>query len=187
MLYVQESLGPGEELVHVGKFSVIYTVQAIFMVIWGMVGSIMVIAAANYAYKHLGWLPTRYCPSDIVDSIPCLHPFIRIGSFGMFALGLITFTQMMIHRMTTEIAITNVRLIYKRGVIARQVGEISIDRIEGVGVLQTILGRMLNYGRLAVRGTGIGEVVLPAIEDPIEFRRAIEKAKALRSSKGKAE
>ena len=30
-----------------------------------------------------------------------------------------------------------------------------------------------------VRGMGVGEVVLPSIEDPIAFRRAIEKAKAI--------
>ncbi len=80
---------------------------------------------------------------------------------------------------TTEIAITNTRLVYKRGLVARHVGEMSIDRIEGVNVLQTILGRLLNYGRLAVRGMGIGEVILPPIEDPIAFRQAIEKARTI--------
>ena len=78
-----------------------------------------------------------------------------------------------------EIAITNNRLVYKRGLIARQVGEISIDRIEGVNVLQTVFGRIYNYGRLAIRGMGVGEVVLPPIEDPITFRKAIEKARVI--------
>ena len=86
---------------------------------------------------------------------------------------------MMVIKATTEIAITNTRLVYKRGLVARHVGEMSIDRIEGVNVLQTILGRIFNYGRLAIRGMGIGEVVLPPIEDPITFRQAIEKARAI--------
>jgi len=43
--------------------------------------------------------------------------------------------------------------------------------------LQSIFGRLFNYGRLAIRGMGIGEVVLPPIEDPIVFRQAIEKAR----------
>jgi len=55
----------------------------------------------------------------------------------------------------------------------------SIDRIEGVNVLQTVLGRIFNYGRLAVRGMGIGEVILPPIENPIAFRQAIEKARSV--------
>lgn len=175
MLYVQESLGPDEELIHVGKFNVMYTIQAIFNIVWGVVASILVIVGASFVYKQMGWFPQRL---GLEEGIKYLHPGIRIGAFFVFALGLLTFTQMMIHKMTTEIAITNRRLIYKRGVVARHVGEISTDRIEGVDVLQTILGRMLNYGRLAVHGTGIGKVVLPAIEDPIAFRRAIEEARS---------
>jgi hypothetical protein len=46
-----------------------------------------------------------------------------------------------------------------------------------VNVLQGILGRIFNYGRVMVRGMGVGEVILPPIEDPIKFRRAIEKAR----------
>jgi hypothetical protein len=52
-----------------------------------------------------------------------------------------------------------------------------VDRIEGVNVLQGILGRIFNFGRVMIRGMGIGEVVLPPINDPIKFRRMIEKAR----------
>ena len=86
---------------------------------------------------------------------------------------------MMIIKATTEIAITNRRLVYKRGLIARYVGEMNIDRIEGVNVLQGVWGRIFNYGRVMVRGMGVGEVVLPPIEDPIRFRKAIEKARSV--------
>jgi uncharacterized membrane protein YdbT with pleckstrin-like domain len=104
---------------------------------------------------------------------------MRIFSFIVFILGILSFVQLMIIKATTEIAITNTRLIYKRGLIARHVGEISIDRIEGVNVLQSILGRLFDYGRLAIRGMGVGEVILPPIENPIKFRQAIEKARSL--------
>ncbi len=53
----------------------------------------------------------------------------------------------------------------------------SIDRIEGVNVLQSIMGRIFGYGRVMVRGMGVGQVVLPPIENPIAFRKAIEKAR----------
>jgi uncharacterized membrane protein YdbT with pleckstrin-like domain len=86
---------------------------------------------------------------------------------------------MMIIKVTTEIAITNKRLVYKRGLVARYVGEINIDRIEGVNVLQGVLGRIFNYGRIMVRGMGVGEVILPPIEEPLKFRRAIERARSV--------
>lgn len=177
MLYVQQSLAPDEELVHIGKFHWMYTVNAFMAIFWGLVGSIAVIVFAVYAYTFMG----LYARPDItvIESIQSLHPAIRVVSFLVFIFGLLRFASMMIVKATTEIAVTTSRLVYKRGLVARHVGEISIDRIEGVNVFQTILGRIFNYGRVMVRGMGVGEVVLPPIEDPISFRRAIEKAKAL--------
>jgi len=176
MLYVEQSLGPDEEIVHVGKFHWFYTVQAFLGIFWGVVGSITVIVGSVYIYKSMGLFPPDV---GVLESVRGLHPGIRIAAFVVFGLGLVTFAQIMITQSTTEIAITNVRLVYKRGLIARQVGEMSIDRIEGINVVQTILGRIFNYGRLVVHGMGVGQVVLPSIADPIGFRKAIEEAKAV--------
>ena len=176
MLYVQQSLGPNEELVHVGRFHWMYTVHAFMSIFWGIVVSIIIIVGAYMAYKQLGYI---HPATGLLQAISILHPGIRIFAFVMFLFGLLGFAQMMVLKATTEIAVTSTRLVYKRGLIARYVGEISTDRIEGVNVLQTIMGRFFNYGRLAVRGMGVGEVVLPPIEDPIAFRQAIERAKAM--------
>lgn len=175
MLYVQQSLGPDEELIHVGKFHWMYTVNSFLAILWGLVGAIMIMFIAYKAYEFMGKLPPR---TGFFSAIQIIHPGIRGVSFLFFILGLVKFAQMMVVKVTTEIAITNNRLVYKRGLVARHVGEISIDRIEGVNVLQPILGRIFNYGRVMVRGMGVGEVLLPPIEDPISFRRAIEEAKA---------
>ncbi|MGN7438296.1 MAG: PH domain-containing protein [Alcanivorax sp.] len=174
MLYVQQSLGPEEELIHVGKFHWMYTVNAFLSILWGLVGAIMIMFVAYKAYAFMGHLPSG---TGFFGAIKIIHPGIRGVSFLFFILGLVKFAQMMVVKVTTEIAITNTRLVYKRGLVARHVGEISIDRIEGVNVLQPIMGRVFNYGRVMVRGMGVGEVLLPPIEDPISFRRAIEEAK----------
>ncbi len=176
MLYIQQSLGPNEEIVHIGEFHWMYTVQAFLAIFWGMVGSILVIVASVFMYKQLGKFPAGV---NWLEAIPYLHPGLRIFSFIVFVMGLLSFAQMMVVKATTEIAITNTRLVYKRGLIARQVGEMSVDRIEGVNVLQSIWGRLFDYGRVAVRGMGIGEVVLPPIDAPINFRQAIEKARSI--------
>lgn len=176
MLYVQQSLGPDEELVHVGKFHWMYTVNAFMAIVWGMVTAIFIIVGAILIYNQMGWFEPGI---SLLEQIRGIHPIVRIFAFIAFLLGLLSFAQMMVVKATTEIAITNTRLIYKRGLIARQVGEISIDRIEGVNVLQSILGRLFDYGRLAIRGMGIGEVVLPPIDQPIKFRQAIEKARSI--------
>lgn len=176
MLYVEQSLGPDEQLVHIGKFHWMYTVQSFMAIVWGIVISVMVVIGSVVVYRQMGWFPKDL---PLLEGVQYLHPGLRIGAFIAFVFGLLSFAQMMVIKATTEIAITNTRLVYKRGLVARHVGEMSIDRIEGVNVLQTILGRLFNYGRLAIRGMGIGEVVLPPIEDPIAFRQAIEKARSI--------
>ena len=149
--------------------------QCLFGHFLGLVGAIFIMFMAYQAYGLLGKLPSSNV--GFFAAIKIIHPGIRGVSFLFFILGLVKFAQMMVVKVTTEIAITNNRLVYKRGLVARHVGEISIDRIEGVNVLQPILGRIFNYGRVMVRGMGVGEVLLPPIEDPISFRRAIEEAK----------
>ena len=185
MLYVQQSLGANEELVHVGQFHSIYTVHSFSMIIWGIIGSVFVVCTALYGHEMLAQafgsdlFPSFSRDMGVLERIRHVHPGIRIFAFIVFIYGLLRFAQMMVVKATTEIAVTNHRLIYKRGLVARHVGEISIDRIEGVNVLQSFWGRIFDYGRLVVHGMGVGEVVLPPIADPITFRRAIEKAKTI--------
>ena len=176
MLYVQQSLGPDEELIFVGHFHWMYTVNAFMSIIFGMLISVAIIIAGIVIHKHLNVFPPNL---PVSEAIPALPVYVKGGAFLMFVMGVYSFAIKMVHKATTEIAITDTRLVYKTGVVARNVGEMSIDRIEGVNVLQTVLGRLFNYGRLAIRGMGIGEVILPPIENPIAFRQAIEKARSV--------
>ncbi|MFN3827745.1 MAG: PH domain-containing protein [Micavibrio sp.] len=174
MLYVQQSLSPDEEIIHIGYFHWMYTLKAVLAIFWGILGCIAVIVAAVYFQENY-W--TGFIAETALGKVQELHPGIRIFAFFVFIFGVMRFASMMVAKATTEIAITNMRLIFKRGLVARYVGEMSIDRIEGVNVLQSILGRIFGYGRIMVRGMGVGEVILPPISNPIAFRRAIEKAR----------
>ncbi len=174
MLYVQQSLSPGEELVHVGHFHWMYTVNALMGIFWGIVGCVAVMAAAIYLQLRFGH---GFEAPGLLGMIRETHPGVRLGAFFVLLLGLLHFAHQMIIKATTEVAVTTSRIIYKRGLVARYVGEMSIDRIEGINVLQTVMGRILNYGRLMIRGMGVGEVILPTLADPITFRKAIEKAR----------
>lgn len=174
MNYVRQSLTPGEELVHVGHFHWMYTLSAIMSIFWGFLSCIAILAAAVWFQNNFGF---GFMSESLLGMVRELHPGIRLVAFFAFLMGLLRFAHMMVIMASTEIAITNSRLIYKRGLVARYVGEMSIDRIEGVNVLQTVLGRLLGYGRIMVRGMGVGEVILPPLENPIAFRKAIEKAR----------
>ena len=49
-------------------------------------------------------------------------------------------------RWITEFAVTDRRVISKRGFIMRDTDEMNMDKVESVDVDQSILGRLLDYG-----------------------------------------
>jgi len=182
--YLIKSLTEDEQLIHVGKFHWMYTVHAVFQAIFGLAFAIAIIAfTLSFDPIIFGKIPDNW---PLFDQIRALHPGVKIISFMVFILGILRFAQMMIAKVTTEIGISDIRLIYKRGLVARDVIEINTDRIEGVDIAQGILGRIFGYGQLIVRGMGIGAVALPQIEQPIRFKKAIEKARKICKEKGNA-
>jgi uncharacterized membrane protein YdbT with pleckstrin-like domain len=73
----------------------------------------------------------------------------------------------------TEIAVTNRRVIYKKGFIRRRTNEMNTDKVESAQVDQSILGRMLDYGNMTILGTGEGFETLRTIAGPIKLRNCI--------------
>jgi uncharacterized membrane protein YdbT with pleckstrin-like domain len=70
-------------------------------------------------------------------------------------------------------AVTNHRVIYKRGFIRRHTVEMNMDKVETVDVDQSLLGRILGFGTIRVLGTGQGIETLNRIGSPILLRNAI--------------
>ena len=81
--------------------------------------------------------------------------------------------QAWFHRWTTETDVTNLRVVHKTGFIKRRTFEMSLDKVESVDVDQSILGRLLNYGNVTVRGVGEGAETITTIASPLDFRNHI--------------
>src|SRR6202043_1290624 len=77
------------------------------------------------------------------------------------------------HRWTTETDVTNLRVVHKTGFIKRRTFEMSLDKVESVDVNQSILGRLLTYGKVTVRGVGEGAETIQTIAAPLDFRNHI--------------
>lgn len=75
--------------------------------------------------------------------------------------------------LTTEMALTNKRVIAKSGIIRRNVIDVSNTKIEGVTYHQGIIGRIFGYGSVLVRGTGVGQVPVPFISQPESFKHEV--------------
>ena len=82
---------------------------------------------------------------------------------------------------STELAITDKRVIAKFGLIRRQTVELLHSKMEGMTVDQGILGRILNFGTVVVNGTGSGRTPIRGVSQPLEFRKT-----ALAEIEGKA-
>ena len=75
---------------------------------------------------------------------------------------------------TSELVITDRRVLIKVGFIQRQTFEMFISKIESVAVVQGMVGRLLNYGTVEIRGTGGSSESFATIAAPLQFRDAIQ-------------
>lgn len=73
----------------------------------------------------------------------------------------------------TELSITNKRVIAKTGVIRRDTVELNLNKLESIDVNQGIIGRMLGFGTITVKGTGGTQSAIKGISNPLDFRRVV--------------
>jgi uncharacterized membrane protein YdbT with pleckstrin-like domain len=130
---------------------------------------------------------TTYIPGALLCVLALIVFLLRPGpSYSDFLLllviavaillllaGLLLVGRAWFRRMTTEVAVTDRRIIFKRGFVNRHTVEMHMDKVESVDVNQSILGRIFNYGDIVVHGTGDSVEPLRAIDRPIEFRSQV--------------
>ena len=114
-------------------------------------------------------------------SLWSLTHLIVLGVLLLFAFGagLVLLIWAYIRYKTTELAITNKRVIAKFGFISRRTIELNINKVESIQVDQHVLGRMFNYGSLIISGAGNPQAPIPGISNPLQFRRAFMEAQDL--------
>ena len=106
-------------------------------------------------------------------SLWSLAPLFIIGLLLLpfWGIGLLFWISAAIKYFTTELAITNKRVIAKFGLISRTTIEINIQKIESIQVNQGILGRIFNFCSIVVAGAGNPQAPVPGISNPLQFRR----------------
>jgi uncharacterized membrane protein YdbT with pleckstrin-like domain len=102
-----------------------------------------------------------------------LWPQILFGALlvPLFGIGLLLWLWAWILYATTELAITNKRVIAKTGLIERRTTEMFLEKIESIQVDQSILGRLFDFGSVVISGTGIHSAPFKNISDPLALRR----------------
>lgn len=100
-----------------------------------------------------------------------------------FLLAAAFFLYAFITQRSTELVVTNKRVIGKFGFIRRDTIEILHQKIESVKVKQGIFGRMFDYGDVIIQGSGGASSPIKFISKPLEFRKQAMEHVDLQSSK----
>ncbi len=146
MAYYTKVLQPDEKVLVVGRLH-----WSIYL--RGVVRAGVAIAVAGGSF----WLPA---PTRTGSATHCLPP-VSVGLFGLLLL-----LGAWIRRRATEIVVTDRRVIFKRGLLARHTVEMNVSKIETVDVEQGLAGRIWGYGTLMIRGTGSGFEPLVGVGSP---------------------
>ena len=154
MRYVDKVLQPGEAILQVTTISRV-----------GYLRGIAVLVAAFVA-----WGVTSTSTTSLISVSG------EIATLALIVAGLYLIGVTWWRRFTTEVAVTDRRVIYAIGFINRRTVEMNMDKIESVDVEQPLVGRLLNYGDIIIHGTGDSEEVLQEIDHPLDFRSRITAA-----------
>ena len=102
---------------------------------------------------------------------------VTSSQLGWFALPLPVFIMVTptLAYVSSELVITNIRVLIKTGIIRRQTLEMFISKIESIAIDQGFFGRVFDYGTVIVRGTGGFEERFEVIARPIEFRNWVQR------------
>jgi uncharacterized membrane protein YdbT with pleckstrin-like domain len=98
---------------------------------------------------------------------------VLIGAGILAVLAVLSFLGSWFVRVTTEIVVTDKRVIHKTGWIARRTEEINITKVETVDVTQGVSDRIVDSGTVLIRGIGGSWEPLRRVASPLQLRNAI--------------
>lgn len=146
MSYIKNNLNTNEEIIYEGELHWIVFIAPI-------ITSILMLSFICY-----------------VLSFVMSNNFIFGAYIGLFIISIL---YGFIDKFTTEIIITNKRVMKKVGLFERNVQELNIAKIETIDLYQSIFGRIFNYGTLTFIGTGSSSFNILGIINPNEFKNQL--------------
>jgi uncharacterized membrane protein YdbT with pleckstrin-like domain len=153
--YVEQNLSSGERVVYATRLHWIVLLRPILVdVIFSAVGIALFCWMVSGTHEHAGVIAA-------VAGLACLA-------------GNTIFAIAYVRRDATEMAVTNKRVIIKVGFLTKRTIELFLSKVESVEVAQSLAGRILGYGSIAVRGTGGTNEPFNHVASPLEFRHQVQ-------------
>jgi uncharacterized membrane protein YdbT with pleckstrin-like domain len=169
MAYIEQLLGAGEQILYVAR-------QHIFVLVTNILTELSLIAllvaagvASNLAFDTTSVMIGGMTASNLILLI-CV---------GISVVVLISGFMDYLRWANDQYIITDRRVIQVRGVVTKRVIDSSLEKINDVELRQSLFGRMMNFGTIAIL-TASGDEgvnVMDRIADPVQFKRAMLDAK----------
>lgn len=143
MSYIDSNLSKGEEIVKRAKVSWWYAIPQV------LIGTFFLCLGLVWLFNNQG-----------------------IFAIAAIILGLYFIVPSILLVLTTELALTNKRIVAKFGFIKRESIEVRLEKVESVNFDQGIFGRIFDFGYIFINGAG-NYAPIPAIAKPLEFKKEV--------------
>jgi uncharacterized membrane protein YdbT with pleckstrin-like domain len=111
-------------------------------------------------------------------TVPALVVAVLLSSLPLIAgaliLGAVLLLFPFIRQLSTELVVTDRRVVAKFGLISRHTTELRISKIESIRIDQHFWERVGGYGTVILQGTGGADEPIPQVKDPLAFKKAVE-------------
>jgi membrane protein YdbS with pleckstrin-like domain len=156
MGYAEKNLAPGETILHRARYHwVFYRFSIAVLVLAGLLGASSLYARRAQAGEEVG------------------RPLALLAAVFV-AIALVSFLARRVRANVDEFVVTNRRVIRKVGLMAREIQQAPLEKIQDITIEQGVLGRMLGYGTVIVEtASEKGMLVFPAIAAPETFRNHV--------------
>jgi hypothetical protein len=101
-------------------------------------------------------------------------PGVPLAGGPVLLLGALLLIAPLVAFWSTELGVTNKRMIVKVGFIRRRTLELLLRQVEALSVDQSLGGRLLDYGSITLTGTGGVREIFHRVREPLELRRRIQ-------------
>ena len=165
MSYIEKTLVPGETLLYQTRHHWIVLLGPAFTsLVLDLVGAGLLIYAVN---QRKAPSPGGTGMNRGIEALVVIAAILLLLGGAILVYGLAK-------RNATEMAVTNKRVLIKTGMASRRTLDLMLNRVESIGVEETVMGRMLGYGTVVLRGTGGTPESFFQIAHPQEFRQQVQ-------------
>ena len=154
--YVNSVLMGDERIEYQTELHWIIYIKGLFLT---ALGGVLSVYLRDLMHMFLGGIPSQ-----------AFEQMLAWGTAAIVGLGCLFLLHAYIKQTSTELVVTNRRVIAKFGVISRATYEIMLSRVEGANVEQSVLGRILGFGSIVVHGTGGGISPIDLVSNPRAFQ-----------------